>query len=94
MNGESSAWSTAEVVDEVSKWGVGLGVLLFALAPFAVPIIVLTVVALLPLLVPLLALGLLAVVVLVPIVLGRALVRWTRGRLGLGKQASVGTSVE
>src|SRR5829696_10574572 len=60
----------AEVVDEVSKWGVGLGVVLVALFPLSIPILLLTAVALLPLAVPLIAVAILAV----PIVLGRRLV--------------------
>ena len=56
-----------ELVDEGSKWGVGLGILMFALFPLAVPILLLTAVALLPLLVPALVLGLLAAVLVLPV---------------------------
>jgi hypothetical protein len=69
--------SRLEVVDEVSKWSVGGGILLTALAPLALPIVILTIVALLPLAVPVLALGLVAGVVAAPVMLvrkvGRAL---------------------
>jgi hypothetical protein len=79
MNAETAA-RRAEVVDEVSKWGVGGGILLTALAPLALPIVILTIVALLPLAVPLLALGLVAGVVALPIVLLRKLARAVSGR--------------
>ncbi len=79
MNAETAA-RRAEVVDEVSKWGVGGGILVTALAPLALPILILTIVALLPLAVPLLALGLLAGVVALPVVLIRKLVRALSGR--------------
>jgi hypothetical protein len=67
MSNESTARQRAEVIDEVSKWTVGAGILTVALAPLALPILVLTAVALLPLLVPVLALGLLAGVLYLPI---------------------------
>ena len=66
-----AARARAEVVDEVSKWGVGGGILLTALAPLALPIVILTLVALLPLAVPLLAFGLIAALVALPVVLIR-----------------------
>lgn len=67
MNNESRARQRAEVIDEVSKWTVGAGILTVALAPLALPILVLTAVALLPLLVPVLALGLVAGVLYLPV---------------------------
>lgn len=67
--------SRLEVVDEVSKWGVGGGILLTALAPLALPIVILTIVALLPLAVPVLALGLVAGVVAAPVLLVRKAAR-------------------
>jgi membrane protein implicated in regulation of membrane protease activity len=76
MNAESRARSRAEVVDEVSKWTVGLGILGVALAPLALPIIVLTAAALLPLLVVPLALAIVAA----PVLLVRGLVRRVRQR--------------
>jgi membrane protein implicated in regulation of membrane protease activity len=80
MNAETAA-RRAEVVDEVSKWGVGGGILVTALAPLALPILILTIVALLPLAVPLLALGLLAGIVALPVMLIRKLAR-SVGRTG------------
>jgi hypothetical protein len=74
MNTETAA-RRAEIVDEVSKWGVGGGILLTALAPLALPILILTIVALLPLAVPVLALGLVAGVVAAPVLLVRKLAR-------------------
>lgn len=68
--------SKVEVVDEVSKWGVGLGILIVALAPLSIPILVLTAAFLVPLLIPVLAIGLLAA----PVLLVRAVVRRSRGR--------------
>jgi hypothetical protein len=75
MNIDPKARRRAEVVDEVSKWTVGAGILTVALAPLALPILVLTAVALLPLLVPVLALGLVAGVVYLPIRLVRGIRR-------------------
>jgi hypothetical protein len=71
MDAETSARSRAEIVDEVSKWGVGAGILVTALAPLSLPILILTLVALLPLVVPLLALGVVAAVVALPVFLIR-----------------------
>ena len=70
-----TARSRAEVVDEVSKWGVGTGILVMALAPLSLPILILTLVALLPLAVPLLAIGLVAGVIALPVMLLRKLGR-------------------
>ena len=67
MNTDPKARRRAEVVDEVSKWTVGAGILTVALAPLALPILALTAVALLPLLVPVLVLGVLAGIVYLPI---------------------------
>jgi hypothetical protein len=83
---ETDVASRAEIVDEASKWGVGGGILLTALAPLSLPILILTIVALLPLAVPLLALGLLGGVLALPVLLirkvGRSVtrVRPPRGR--------------
>jgi hypothetical protein len=73
MNAETSARSRTEVVDEVSKWSVGLGILTFALFPLAFPILILTAVAVLPLVVPLLAAGLVVGAFAVPVILIRKL---------------------
>jgi hypothetical protein len=67
MNPELNPPSRAEVLEEVSKWTVGLGMVTMVLFPLALPIIALTAVALLPLVVPVLAVGLLAAVVVLPI---------------------------
>ena len=64
-----------EVIDEVSKWTVGLGILTVALAPLSIPILVLTAAALVPLAVPVLALGLVVAIVAVPVLLIRGLGR-------------------
>jgi hypothetical protein len=79
MNADSTARNRAEIVDEVSKWTVGGGILLVALAPLALPILILTLVAVLPLAVPLLAVGLLAAVVALPAMLIRKLGRSVSG---------------
>jgi hypothetical protein len=79
MSAESSARNRAEIVDEVSKWTAGGGILLVALAPLALPILILTLVAVLPLVVPLLAIGLLAAVVALPTMLIRKLGRSVSG---------------
>ena len=75
MDAETTARSRAEIVDEASKWGVGAGILVTALAPLSLPILILTLVALLPLVVPLLAVGLVAAVVALPVFLIRKLGR-------------------
>jgi len=66
---------STDVIDEVSKWTVGLGILTLALAPLAIPILALTAVALVPLVLPLVALALAAGFVAAPIMLIRSLVR-------------------
>src|SRR5262245_17136154 len=76
MNFETDTSSRAEIVDEASKWGVGAGILVTALAPLSLPILILTLVAVLPLAVPLLALGLVGAVVALPIILIRKVGRW------------------
>jgi hypothetical protein len=73
MNAESAPRSRAEVVDEVSKWTVGSGIILVALFPLSLPILILTLVAVLPLVVPLLAVGLVAGAVALPVMLVRKL---------------------
>jgi hypothetical protein len=73
MDAESRARSRAEVVDEVSKWGVGGGILLMALFPLALPILILTLVALVPLALPVVAVALVAGVVALPVILIRKL---------------------
>jgi Flp pilus assembly protein TadB len=78
MDSESEALKRAEVVDEVSKWGVGLGIVIVALFPLSIPFLLLTAVALLPLLIPLVALGLVVAVAALPIALARRLLRQRR----------------
>jgi hypothetical protein len=70
-----TARSRAEIVDEASKWSVGAGILVMALAPLSLPILILTLVAVLPLVVPLLAIGLVAGVLALPVMLARKLGR-------------------
>jgi len=82
MDAETRARSRAQSLDEVWKWTVGGGILLMALAPLALPIVILTIVALVPLAVPLLAVGLLAAVLALPVLLIR------RARRSLGAFAS------
>jgi hypothetical protein len=65
--------TTAEYVDEASRWNVGAGILTMALAPFALPGIVLILILALPFLVVGLAGALLAGLVLLPLRLGGAL---------------------
>ena len=74
-----AARSRDEIVDEVSKWGVGGGIITMALFPMALPFLILTLVALLPLAVPLLALGLVAGAIALPLMLIRKLGRSLRG---------------
>ncbi len=69
-----------EVLDEVSKWTVGLGIVTMALAPLSIPIIALTAVALIPLVLPLLAIALIAALAYVPFLLVRGAMRRIGGR--------------
>jgi hypothetical protein len=82
----------AEVIDEVSKWGVGAGILTVALAPLAIPILVLTGVAMLPLLLPAIPLALIAGLVYLPVRLIRGIRRRRRplGRGGAAKEEVLG----
>jgi hypothetical protein len=73
MNADPRSPSRAEVIDEVSKWGVGAGILVVALAPLAIPILVLTLAALLPLLVLAIPLALIAGLLYLPVRLVRGL---------------------
>ena len=85
MDAEMNARARAQSLDEIWKWTVGAGILVVALAPLALPILILTIVATLPLLVPLLAVGLVVGVLAIPFVLlrkaGRSL-RRSRPRRG------------
>jgi hypothetical protein len=74
-----SARTRAQDLDEIWKWTVGAGILVVALAPLALPILILTIVALLPLAVPLLAVGLLAGVIALPVTFVRKIGRSVGG---------------
>ena|SRR5829696_1288992 len=67
MNADRRSPGRAEVIEEVSKWGVGAGILVVALAPLAIPILVLTLVALLPLLLAAIPLVLIVGLVYLPV---------------------------
>jgi len=67
MDIDEKARRRAEAVDEISKWTVGTGILMVALAPLAIPILVLTGVALIPLLLPVIPIALLAGIVYLPV---------------------------
>jgi membrane protein implicated in regulation of membrane protease activity len=84
MNGNTST----EVIDEVSKWSVGLGILTLALAPLAIPFLVLTAVALIPLVLPVVAIAVVAAVFTVPVLLLRGLGRRLRARVASPRAAS------
>jgi hypothetical protein len=75
MKGDTMNSQTREVIEEVSTWTVGFGILTMALAPLSIPIFLLTAVALIPLLLPVLAIALVAAVVVVPFLLIRGLGR-------------------
>jgi hypothetical protein len=72
------ARARAESLDEIWKWTVGGGILVVALAPLALPILILTLVALLALALPLLAVSLLGGLVTLPVLLARRLGRSIR----------------
>jgi hypothetical protein len=63
--------TAGEVADEVARWAIGGAILTFALVPFAVPMIALTIIALVPLLVLGLAAGLVVAVIAAPVVIVR-----------------------
>ena len=94
MDAETNARARAQSLDEIWKWTVGAGILLVALAPLALPILILTIVAALPLLVPLLAVGLLVGVLAIPIVLlrkaGHSLRRIRPRRAGTARRPVAG----
>ena len=66
--------TVGEMVDELATMAAGGAILTFALFPFAVPMIALTIIALVPLLVVGLAAGLVIAVFAAPVVV----VRWLR----------------
>jgi hypothetical protein len=65
-----------EVIEEVSTWTVGLGIVTMALFPLSLPILILTAVFLAPLVLPLIAIGILAL----PVLLVRRVLRAIRKR--------------
>jgi hypothetical protein len=80
MSAEPAYTTRDEVIEEVSKWAVGLGILTMSLFPLALPILILTLVALLPLVLPLIALGLVAGILALPFLLTRRLLRAIKKR--------------
>jgi uncharacterized membrane protein len=94
MSSTTRAPERAEVIQEVSKWGVGAGILVVALAPLAIPILVLTGVALLPLLLPAIPLALIAGLVYLPVRLVRSVRRRRRLRRGGAAEEEVFVGVE
>jgi hypothetical protein len=88
MNAESTARPRAEIVEEISKWTVGGGIITMALFPLALPIIALTAIATIPLVLVALAAGLVVAAVAVPILLVRSL-----GRRAIGALRPRGTAV-
>jgi hypothetical protein len=67
MNIEHGSPTNAEVIDEASKWGVGAGILVVALAPLAIPILVLTLAALVVMAIPAIPLALIAGLIYLPV---------------------------
>ena len=87
MNTDQASPSTREVIDEVSKWGVGAGILVVALAPLAIPILVLTLATLVVLAVPAIPLLLIAGLVYLPVkVVRRLRTRRRSGRRGAAEE--------
>ena len=73
MNIDAKARERAEVIEEYSKWGVGAGILVVALAPLAIPILVLTLATVALLAVPAIPLALIAGLVYLPVRIVRGL---------------------
>jgi hypothetical protein len=80
MYRDEKARERAELIDEYSKWGVGAGILVVAVAPLAIPFIVLTAAFLLPLALPLIPVALVAGLVYLPIRIVRGIRRRRSGR--------------
>jgi hypothetical protein len=70
-----------EAMDQVSFWTVGLGIIIIALFPLAIPFIALTAIAVIPLAVPVLAIALAVALFAVPVLLIRGLRRRLAGRV-------------
>jgi hypothetical protein len=94
MDIDPKARRRAEVIDEVSKWTVGAGILVVALAPLAIPILALTAVALLPLALPLIPIALIAGLVYLPVRVVRGLRRRRALRRGGAAEEEVLPRVE
>ena len=67
MEMDAKARERAEIVEEYSKWGVGAGILVVAIAPLAIPILVLTLATLALLAVPAIPLALIAGLIYLPV---------------------------
>jgi hypothetical protein len=67
--------TTAELAEYGLAASTGLGILILALAPLAIPFLVLTAVFALPLLLPVIALGLIGAIIAAPVLLVRRLAR-------------------
>jgi hypothetical protein len=80
MYRNEKARERAELIDEYSKWGVGAGILVVAVAPLAIPILVLTIAFLLPLALPLIPVALVAGLVYLPIRIARGIRTRRSGR--------------
>ena len=90
MYKDAKARERAELIEEYSKWGVGAGILVVALAPLAIPILVLTGVALLPLLLPAIPLALIAGLVYLPIRIVRGIRERRSARRGTAQKEVLG----
>jgi hypothetical protein len=87
MEIDEKARRRAEVVDGISTWTVGAGILVVAVAPLAIPILVLTGAALLPLLLPVIPLALIAGLVYLPVKAVRGIRRrWSRRDRGTAEE--------
>ena len=78
MTSTNRARERADVVDAISTWTVGAGILVVAFAPLAIPILVLTGVALLPLLLPAIPLAVIAGLIYLPVRIARSVRRRRR----------------
>ncbi len=67
MSTEAKSAERNEVIEEFSKWGVGAGILVVALAPLAIPILVLTGATLAVLALPAIPLLLIAGLIYLPV---------------------------
>jgi uncharacterized membrane protein len=88
MDANRTSPTREEAIDEASKWGVGLGIVAFALFPLSIPILLLTAVFVLPLALPLVALALIGAVVAAPVMLVRRLARSRAGRRDRSRSSS------